>query len=553
MICKHCGTQIQSNSKFCIHCGSQIETLQQVNEYELRDDVNMNRQKGKKKYKVPTGIKVGFFAYSLVVAAIMIFFGSAIVAAIVEEMDEPYQSTSKTEDDEADEAIAEEKEDTDSKVDNVSSMEKEDEDSDTASNSGNNSSNYVSSNPNATDMPDTIPLLTYALSFDDIEMSIDAADWYDFIYGEGYYDYGSVDDYFRESSKGMFTFVPADETYNTAGDGIIDIKMDMKHPAFNFSRSDDDYYSDGYNFYSKVLNKTDKYIDFSQYDKDGDGYIVPHELTIVFIFAGYEQYDEYDYEKTTFSCSLVYDYYLEIDGIKIDEVIYTGEKDPYNSGEQIAGIGILCHELGHALDLPDLYDTDYSSEGGVAFHDLMSSGCNNATDTAPYGVYPAPLTAWEREFLGFEEPEEVDFDGTYTLYARSDEKYNIIKIDDGEGYYLIENVDFEGFGEGLDEYLKSPGIAIWYVDKSTINSPYRFSMNDVNDDEDEYGYTLMEAHDTRHMFQESMDYGREYDHYHYLSGDNLFESDSGISVEILDDAATEMRVKIVLPKIRDYK
>lgn len=402
-------------------------------------------------------------------------------------------------------------------------------------------------NPNASEMPATIPMLTYSLSFNDVEMTMDAAEWHEFIYGDGYYDYGSIDDYFRDSSKGAFTFVPANETYNATNDGIIDIKIDMNHPSFDFTRNDEDFYSDGFEFYSKVLRETDDYVDFSQYDKDGDGYIVPHELTIVFIFAGYEEYEEYAYKKTTYSCSVIYDDVLTIDGIKIDECIYTAEKDPYNDGEEIVGIGILCHELGHALDLPDLYDTDYSSEGGVGFHDLMSAGCSNATFIAPYGTYPAPLTAWEREFLGFEVPEVVEADGTYTVHSRSTEKYNVLKIEEGNGYYLIENVDFKGFGMGLIEYLKSPGVAIWYVDKSVMNSPYRFSMNNVNDNEDRYGYMLIEANDTNHMSQASMNYNRKYDHYHYLSGDNIFATDSGITIEILDDPSEEMRVKITIP------
>ena len=542
MNCNNCGREIDSGAKFCQYCGSKVEG-NDLNSYNDTYSYDYQYAQPQKK-KMNGGLKavlwiVGIGVGSIIVIGIIIF-----VAAIVQIVNEDTNSVDTYDEYNIDD------EDSLDKIDPKNDEQSDENrggigfDSDIFKNDDDEKNEPVHTVDGETQK--SVNLLTFALSFDDVKMDLDALDWYDFIYGEGYYDYGSVDDYYRESSKGMFSFVPANETWGTANDGIIDIQMDMNHPSFDFSRSEDDYYEDGFVFYEKVLAAADSYVDFASYDTDGDGYIVPEELTLVFIFAGYETYEGFDPVASTYSCSLIYDYYAEIDGVQIDEVIYTAEKDPYNSEDDpTAGIGVLCHELGHALDLPDLYDTDYSSEG-LAFHCLMAGGCDNTSGYQPYGMMPAPLTAWEREFLGFEEPEEIAVSGTYDVYARSQDDYNILKIDAGEGYYLVENVDFNGFGQGLDDPLKSPGIAIWYVNKTVVNNQRRFYQNDVNDNENKYGVMLMEAHETEMLAKSDFDYQRVYDHYYYLGGDSEFTTDEGIQFEILDTPGDVMKVKIIL-------
>lgn len=58
--------------------------------------------------------------------------------------------------------------------------------------------------------------------------------------------------------------------------------------------------------------------------------------------------------------------------------------------------GVFCHELGHVLGLPDLYDTSYATNG-VGDWSLMGSG--SWGDDAK-GTRPAPLLAWERFKIG---------------------------------------------------------------------------------------------------------------------------------------------------------
>lgn len=65
-------------------------------------------------------------------------------------------------------------------------------------------------------------------------------------------------------------------------------------------------------------------------------------------------------------------------------------------------IGVVCHEIGHALGLPDLYD--YNGGGsGIGFWSLMGTGNWNTPSS------PAHLDVWCREQLGWLNPVEIDW------------------------------------------------------------------------------------------------------------------------------------------------
>jgi M6 family metalloprotease-like protein len=81
-----------------------------------------------------------------------------------------------------------------------------------------------------------------------------------------------------------------------------------------------------------------------------------------------------------------------------------------------SGIGVFCHEYGHILGLPDLYDTTYATLGAGNFT-LMANGAwaGNKPGTNPPawdGTCPVPLLAWEKNRLGwlaYSSPAELAF------------------------------------------------------------------------------------------------------------------------------------------------
>jgi immune inhibitor A len=80
-------------------------------------------------------------------------------------------------------------------------------------------------------------------------------------------------------------------------------------------------------------------------------------------------------------------------GVRVNNYIMQGEA---------AGVGVISHEYGHDLGLPDLYDTSGAAESDVDFWDLMSSGSH----TGPLlQTIPVHMGLWDKYVLGWVDPE----------------------------------------------------------------------------------------------------------------------------------------------------
>ena len=394
--------------------------------------------------------------------------------------------------------------------------------------------------------------LVFILSFDNQPLQTDSDLWSDFFFGEkGYYNTGSIKSYYKEVSHGTIAVRPAKETQGTKNDGIIRLNMNESHPeftgAFYSSPNSEKVMDTIFSFIKKVMVKGDEYVDYSAYDIDGDGDVESNELDVILIFAGYEDaYIGGAIPNTTYSAQAwFYDRSINLDGVRMNEAIMTAELSPLIKAKvPVTTMGALCHEMGHAMGLPDLYDTDYSSEG-LAFHSLMAAGSYNFYD-GEIGSLPPPLMAWSLTQLGAVEPEVVTDDALCYLWSRSSENYNIIKIPASDGYYLVENVDFEGYGQGLSLYVEEPGIAIWYIDNNVLNSLYATYNFAVNDDEFRPGVRLVEPNGGRDLLQGNFDRMKVYDHYFRLSGDNHYTGAYGVIIDILDDPGEVMRIQVTV-------
>ncbi len=70
-------------------------------------------------------------------------------------------------------------------------------------------------------------------------------------------------------------------------------------------------------------------------------------------------------------------------------------------------IGVFCHEFGHSLGLPDLYDIAYTGEASTSYWTLMSTGSWVGAPGEAVGTAPASLGPWERAQLGWVKPVVV--------------------------------------------------------------------------------------------------------------------------------------------------
>ncbi len=153
------------------------------------------------------------------------------------------------------------------------------------------------------------------------------------------------------------------------------------------------------------------------------------------------------------------------DGVGINGLTIVPEKE-YGTTQ---ALGTICHEFGHQLGLPDLYDTTYNTEGGMGKWSLMATGNYNGT---PKGSKPAFLDPICRKLLGWSDVVNIT-DNQQNFNFEFGKTYRLEKggAASGDDYYYIEK---RGLISGSwDEGLPGEGLLIFHVNgaKETTNNP----------------------------------------------------------------------------------
>ena len=217
-------------------------------------------------------------------------------------------------------------------------------------------------------------------------------------------------------------------------------------------------------------------VDFSRYDNNNDGNV--DGIIVIHAGPGAEEAadDSYVWSHRWAIPSRYYD------GRNISDYMIQPE---LRFGERI-NIGIFCHEFGHLLGLPDLYDTneENGTDSGIGHWGLMARGGWGGQEAIPSG-----LSAWSKSALEWAEVQDITGQyGAYTLAAAS-KNNNFFKISTPQAneYFLLENRQKTGF----DADLPGAGMAIWHIDENkTVQYP---QSNQVNGDTNRKGVDLEEA------------------------------------------------------------
>jgi immune inhibitor A len=272
---------------------------------------------------------------------------------------------------------------------------------------------------------------------------------------------GSFTDYYKEVSYNHFD---VDGTVNNATTAWITLPQSAAYYAGN---------SSGLSFYplnaqkmveDAVIAARNLGIDFGPFDADGDGFV--DALFVIHAGPGFEitgnQNDIHSHSwATTYPVDTG-----SLNSAKRAVYVsrYTTEPEYLWSPGDLT-IGVFAHEYGHMRwGLPDLYDTDYSSEG-IGNWSLMAGGSWNGS---PLGSSPSHLDAWSKYFVGFITPTMVSSalpNQTITQAETSATAYQLLSgsptTEIGE-YFLVENRQRTGFDSGLP----SAGLLIWHIDES---------------------------------------------------------------------------------------
>ena len=289
--------------------------------------------------------------------------------------------------------------------------------------------------------------------------------------------YPSAAQYFADQSNGsyrpefnVFGPVTLSQTldyygHNIDGDGN---PTDISDPE----QAEDQYATDAV-IEACILANQQYTINWADYDSDNDGYvdfvyviyagqgeadggaantIWPHNWSIQELVTKYSSSTNYTKAQT------------KLGGKYLDNYAMSSEL----SGNKLGGIGTLCHEFGHVIGLPDLYDTSYGSvyEGCKTPNDwdIMDGGSYNANGHCPPNYDP-----WEKEFFGWHTSINLGSQGAkLELKANGTDGYQVYQINASGSYvgpttsglrYYIENRQAQGW----DAPLTGHGLLIWKV------------------------------------------------------------------------------------------
>ncbi|MGI6223824.1 MAG: M6 family metalloprotease domain-containing protein [Prevotella sp.] len=293
--------------------------------------------------------------------------------------------------------------------------------------------------------------LILLVNFSDVEFQseYDQATFQSMMNDQGYSDYGSTGsarDYFLDQSTNQFQ--PQFDVV-----GPFTVSHGFAYYGANTGTNETDGRPGEMVVEACQLAHDSANIDFSQYDYNNDG-----EVDFVYvIYAGYGE--SYGASANTIwpHAANISDFGLSLtlDGKNVGRYACSCELK-YTTGNTLEGIGTFCHEFGHVLGLPDLYNTFYSSSIQLGSWDIMDQGSYNNDSRTP----PA-YSAFERYSLGwldYEELSEPAYGVTLPELTSSNKAYRISTAYDNE-YFVLENRQQKGW----DAYQAGTGMMVTHV------------------------------------------------------------------------------------------
>lgn len=319
--------------------------------------------------------------------------------------------------------------------------------------------------------------LVILVEYQDVHFTVpDAHDAFHRMLNEpGYSDYGgtgSARDWFIDNSLGKFN--PDFDVYGP-------VRLANNRSYYGANKGGEDIRAEY--MVIEACAQLDDEIDFTQYDRDGDGLI-----DNVFVFyAGYGENlglaagadcvwpHSYDIMDAT---SVPYIH----DGVRLNHYACTNEIDLSNLMD---GIGTFCHEFSHVMGLPDLYATNYSYAFTPGTWSVMDEGpYNNNSRTPPY------YSAYERYALGWLTPRELTGPANVKLESIASNQGCRISTHKENEYFILENRQQKDW----DRFIPYHGMLVWHIDYNENIWKY----NTVNDRQSHQYVDIEEADGTAH-------------------------------------------------------
>jgi M6 family metalloprotease-like protein len=305
------------------------------------------------------------------------------------------------------------------------------------------------------------------------------------VYRNQPYRAGSLRDYFLENSYGQYTVLG----------GVAGNRWFLSQ--YNYSRYYDGNYmlSTGAQLARENLQQVDQYVDFREFDRNGDNRI--DACFMVHAGPGGEDTRNVNH---CWSHAIPSFTYQTNDGVTIYGVTNVPEINLVTPSldTTLCCIAVMCHELGHLVGLPDLYDPSRNT-WGIGYWGLMGYGAWGAGGNTPWS--PSHMEAWSKVQAGFVTPTLITQD-TFNLRILDIETnpvcYKVWRSGlNTETCFYLENRQKKGF----DTPLPGPGLLIWHID------PAQGSYHNIVDLEEDSTFHLDRGNGIRpdpHYYHEAL-------------------------------------------------
>lgn len=297
----------------------------------------------------------------------------------------------------------------------------------------------------------------------DKAMTTPASHFQDLFFSEGVVATGSVREYYREVTGGLVDIV---------GEVVGPYRLPHTMAWYangNFGIGKPSGTTRARDMAADALALADPNVNFGPYDNDGNGFV--DAFIVIHSGSGGEQTGN---PGDIWSHKWVLANPVTTDTTKVYAYLTIPED---------AKLGVSAHELGHLLfGFPDLYDTDYTSEG-VGNWCLMGGGSwNGGGDT------PAHPSAWCKANQGWASVNNITANGAISIpdVKTSRQVHRLWKDGAaGQEYFLLENRQRTGF----DAELPGDGLLLWHIDDAQSG----------NTDESHYKVGLVQADGARDL------------------------------------------------------
>ena len=291
---------------------------------------------------------------------------------------------------------------------------------------------------------------------------------------------GSVRQYFVDQSLGQFQ-----PEFSIIGP----VQLDNNYGYYGGDRgsSKDTLYSA---FVRESFTKARTLVeDWTPFDNDGDGKV--DMCVIIFAGLGQNYTNSYGDKSTIWPKEMPTSY--TINGVTISGCSSSCELRPTAaSGGVITdwqpdGVGVVIHEISHAIGLPDFYDTR-NVAFGLDFWSVMDYGMYTRQSK-----YPVGYTAYEREFMGWQQTEVITGPRTLHLacFGRGGKGYKLVNDANPDEYYILDNRQAVEWDWGVCSN-RGHGMLVYHVDYNAGS----WTGNTVNTNANHQRMTIIPANNS---------------------------------------------------------